>query len=137
MKARTAIASLALIFAMGSSVSLSYRLEGMREESTLEESAWITSPRMAKYVSLGYTGLAADMYWTRAVQYFGGKHRARSRQYQLLEPLLNLATELDPQLTVAYYFGSFFLSQKPPEGAGDPDAAVRLVERGIQNNPDE
>jgi tetratricopeptide (TPR) repeat protein len=71
------------------------------------------------------------------VQYFGGKHHARSHQYQLLEPLLNLTTELDPQLLIAYYFGSFFLAQKPPEGAGDPDAAVRLVERGIKANPDE
>lgn len=137
MKFRTAAASCVLILAMAASVLLSYRLEGMRQESTLEETAWVTSPRMAKYISLGYTGLAADIYWTRAVQYFGGKHRARSKQYQLLGPLLDLATSLDPQLTVAYYFGSFFLSQKPPEGAGDPDAAVRLVERGIANNPDE
>jgi tetratricopeptide (TPR) repeat protein len=88
-------------------------------------------------MSIGYTGLAADIYWTRSVQYFGGKHHARSRQYQLLEPLLTLTTELDPQLLIAYYFGSFFLAQKPPEGAGDPDAAVRLVERGIKANPDQ
>ena len=25
-------------------------------------------------MSLGYDGLLADIYWTRAVQYFGGKH---------------------------------------------------------------
>jgi tetratricopeptide (TPR) repeat protein len=58
-------------------------------------------------------------------------------QYKLLPALLNLTTELDPHLLIAYYFGSFFLAQQPPEGAGDPDAAVRLVERGIQRNPDE
>jgi tetratricopeptide (TPR) repeat protein len=91
---------------------------------------------MARFMSLGYTGLAADIYWTRAVQYFGDKHQVRSQQYNLLEPLLNLTTSLDPQLSVAYEFGSFFLAQKPPEGAGDPDAAVALVERGIKANPD-
>jgi hypothetical protein len=98
---------------------------------------WIASPKAARYSSLGYTGLAADIYWTRAVQYFGGKHRQRSQQYKLLKPLLNLSTDLDPQLTIAYYFGSFFLAQAPPEGAGDPDAAAELVEKGIRNNPDE
>lgn len=136
MKTRTFIVTAILLLAMVASFHLSYRLERMRGEATLESSALITSPKMARYLSLGYTGLAADIYWTRAVQYFGGKHHARSRQYQLLKPLLDLTTSLDPQLMIAYEFGSFFLAQKPPEGAGDPDAAVRLVKRGIENNPD-
>jgi tetratricopeptide (TPR) repeat protein len=137
MKRVTAIVCVVLALAASASGYLSYRLEQMRGEATLEETALIATPKMARYASLGHTGLAADIYWTRAVQYFGGKHRARSRRYQLLEPLLNLTTDLDPQLLIAYYFGAFFLSQKPPEGAGDPDAAVRLVERGIKANPDE
>jgi uncharacterized protein HemY len=29
-----------------------------------------------------------------------------------------------------------FLAQKPPEGAGDPQAAARLVEKGIRENPE-
>jgi len=137
MRARTIIVTSMLLIAMAASFYLSYRLEAARGEATLESSALITSPKTARYLSLGYTGLAADIYWTRAVQYFGGKHHARSKQYQLLEPLLNLTTSLDPQLMIAYEFGSFFLAQKPPEGAGDPDAAVRLVKRGIESNPDE
>jgi tetratricopeptide (TPR) repeat protein len=126
-----------LVITLMGSVLLSYRLEHARKEATLEEVMWITSPRMGRYLSLGYSGLAADIYWTRAVQYFGNKHQQRSMQYKLLPPLLHLTTDLDPQLLIAYYFGSFFLAQQPPEGAGDPDAAVRLVERGIQQNPDE
>lgn len=137
MRMRSKIAAAVLIVAMASSVFLSYQLEQKRKEATLEEVMWITSPRMARYLSLGYTGLAADIYWTRAVQYFGNKHQQHSMQYKLLPPLLNLTTELDPQLMIAYYFGSFFLSQQPPEGAGDPDAAVRLVEKGIQKNPEQ
>src|SRR5262249_42093597 len=42
---------------------------------------------------------------------------------------------LDPHLIVAYETGSIFLSQKPPEGAGQPDKAVALVEKGIRENP--
>lgn len=136
MKARAVFAGV-LAVSLAVSVALSYRIAAHEGEGTLEETLWIVSPRAARYSSLGYTGLAADIYWTRAVQYFGGKHRQRSQQYELLKPLLNLSTDLDPQLTIAYYFGSFFLAQAPPEGAGDPDAAADLVEKGIRNNPDE
>lgn len=70
------------------------------------------------------------------MQYFGRKHHEYSMEYKLLYPFLNITTDLDPHLTVAYEFGSIFLAQKPPEGAGMPDAAVQLVEKGIQNNPE-
>ena len=86
-------------------------------------------------MSLGYSGLLADIYWTRVVQYFGSKHRANAKQYLILEPLLEMTTTLDPKLLPAYQFGSVFLAQKPPEGAGNPVAATRLVEKGIRENP--
>jgi tetratricopeptide (TPR) repeat protein len=88
-----------------------------------------------KRLSLGYNGLLADIYWTRVVQYFGGKHHEKSMEYKLLAPLLDITTTLDPQLQAAYEFGAIFLSQNPPQGAGDPDAAVALVQRGIRQNP--
>jgi hypothetical protein len=132
----TTCASILLVVSLLGAAIVARRLEMLRAGSTLQEVLFITSPRMARYLSLGYTGLAADIYWTRAVQYFGDKHQIKSQQYNLLKPLLDLTTTLDPQLGVAYEFGSFFLAQKPPEGAGDPDAAVALVERGIQANPD-
>jgi len=52
-------------------------------------------------------------------------------------PLLEITTTLDPHLIVAYEFGSIFVAQQPPEGAGQPDTAVALVERGIRQNPGE
>ena len=78
----------------------------------------------------------ADLYWTRVVQYFGGKHYQRAEQYKLLAPLLDITTTLDPHLLVAYEFGSIFLAQQPPEGAGDPAAAAALVQKGIRENPE-
>ena len=110
-------------------------LDSLRAGATAEEALYVASPKILRRMSLGYTGLFADIYWTRAVQYFGGHHHVGSRQYKLLEPLLDIATTLDPHLLVAYEFGATFLAQKPPEGAGDPDAAVRLVERGVRENP--
>ena len=112
-------------------------VDQVRGEATLREVLYIPSASTIKHLSLGYDGLMADLYWTRAVQYFGGKHHAGSKQYQLLKPLLQITTTLDPHLTAAYEFGSVFLSQQPPEGAGDPKAAAELVEYGIKHNPDQ
>jgi len=83
------------------------------------------------------SGLLADIYWTRAVQYFGGKRSGpkRTEDYRLLYPLLQITSELDPQLT--WHTSSEPISgTNPPEGAGRPDQAIALVEHGIQNNPD-
>jgi len=77
----------------------------------------------------------ADIYWTRAVQYFGSRHMGHSGHYEILYPLLDITTDLDPQLIVAYETGSIFLSQRVPEGAGQPEKAVALVEKGIRANP--
>lgn len=113
-----------------------HRLDTLRPQATLHEVLYIHSAKSVRYLSLGYTGLAASIYWTRAVQYFGSKHLENAQRYDLLKPLLTMATDLDPQLQIAYEFGSVFLAQRPPEGAGQPEEAVALVERGIQRNPD-
>jgi tetratricopeptide (TPR) repeat protein len=126
-----------LLFSLASSIFLLRRLDQVRTTATLDEVLYLNSPKWVKRLSLGYSGLLADIYWTRAVQYFGGKHvRAAAKDYRLLYPLLEITTELDPKLIVAYQFGANFLGPKPPEGAGQPDQAVALVEHGIRNNPD-
>jgi tetratricopeptide (TPR) repeat protein len=132
----TTAATLVLVGCLGGAASFVHRLDRVRSDATLQETLYIPSPTVLKRMSLGYTGLLADIYWTRAVQYFGGHHHEGAMEYKLLAPLLDVTTTLDPNLVVAYEFGAVFLAQKPPEGAGDPDAAVRLVERGIKGNPD-
>src|SRR5262249_54766906 len=101
-----------------------------------DEVLFLSSPKWIKRLSLGYEGLLADVYWTRAVQYFGIKHVVAARDYSLLYPLLEITTTLDPKLVVAYEFGANFLAPTPPEGAGQPDQGIALLEYGIRNNPD-
>jgi hypothetical protein len=107
------------------------KLQLERDELTLR------SPAVMKRLSLEYAPLLGAIYWTRAVQYFGGKHQEHDSNLDQLWPLLDIATTLDPNLTIAYHFGATFLSDAPPRGAGQPDQAVALLERGIQANPDE
>ncbi len=127
--------SLLLALCFSGSVLALRRVDEVRSGATLEEVLYVPSPKMVKRMSLGYTGLAADIYWTRAVQYFGRKHHEKARDYALLPPLLDITTTLDPHLVVAYTNGAMFLTQKPPEGAGMPDKAVELLQRGIRENP--
>jgi len=122
---------------MAGAMLLLRQVDRVRSGATLEYVLYVSSPKLLKRISLGYDGLLANVYWTRAVQYFGGKHQTRETRYQLLWPLLNIATQLDPHLIPAYAFGGTFLSLKPPLGPGAPDKAIELVEYGIRNNPND
>jgi tetratricopeptide (TPR) repeat protein len=95
----------------------------------------LTSGKLLKNLSLGYDSLLADIYWTRTVQYNGGNLENGGKDFSLLEPLLNVTTDLDPHLEVAYQFGAIFLSEKIPAGAGRPDEALTLLRKGIAANP--
>src|SRR5215475_11334627 len=128
----TIIASVLLIALFAGSVFSRHRVDELRgKEATLEEVLYLPSGKVLKRLSLGYSGLLANIYWTRAVQYFGARHIKHSQRYDLLYPLLDITTDLDPNLIVAYENGAVFLSQKTPEGAGQPDKAVTFVEKGI------
>lgn len=132
----TIIAGTVLLICLALSIVTLRKIDGLRSGATLQEVLYIPSANTVKRMSLGYDGLLADIYWTRAVQYFGGHHHVGAKEYLLLKPLLEITTTLDRHLIPAYEFGSIFLAQQPPEGAGDPQAAVDLVKQGIEANPD-
>jgi hypothetical protein len=94
------------------------------------------SGKLVKAISLEYTPLVADFYWTRVVQYYGDKRARHDANFELLWPLLDVTTTLDPNLLVAYRFGSTFLSEPSPRGAGHPELGIALLERGIKANPE-
>jgi tetratricopeptide (TPR) repeat protein len=112
-------------------------VDRVRSGATLNEFLYISSPKLVKRLSLGYEGLLADIYWTRAVQYYGSTHHAGGGRYELLRPLLDITTQLDPHIIPAYLYGATFLTAKPPHGAGTPEKAIELMEHGIRNNPDD
>lgn len=133
----TVTATLLLIIALAGSTVLLRQVDRVRQGATLQDVLYISSPQALKRLSLGYSGLMADIYWTRAVQYFGGHHHEGASNYALLGPLLEITTTLDPKLMVAYEYGSNFLAAGYPLGAGQPKEAAELVQHGIKNNPDE
>ena len=99
---------------------------------------YVRSPEAMKRLALSYQSLLADIYWIRAVQHYGGTRLANdpAAKYDLLYPLLDLTTSLDPHFNVAYLFGALFLAGPPPGGPGRPDLAIALLEKGLAAQPD-
>lgn len=115
-----------------------------------EDSLYLTSGTAVRRLTMGYHALAADLYWIRAIQYYGGiKLRltgpnrdaaaapaTEGNAYPFLYPMLDLTTTLDPRFNIAYRFGSVFLADPYPGGAGRPDLAIALIEKGLRERPD-
>jgi tetratricopeptide (TPR) repeat protein len=140
---RTRDALLAVVVAAGlaSSFFLSRRLDARRpaEDPFASYEEQYVKPETARRLSLGFNGLVADWYWLRSLQYVGRKVDAYPGDFTLddmrplgiksLGALLDEATTLDPQFMAAYEFGAVVLPSI------DRDAAIRLVRKGIRENP--
>lgn len=111
--------------------------ETFGEYRSTEEILYVENGDLLKKVLLGYESLAADIYWLRTVQYFGGKRLYDpEKRFDLLEPLLEITTDLDPHLKIAYRYGAIFLSEPWPRGAGLPIKGIALADKGIAHNPE-
>lgn len=99
---------------------------------------YVRSPPLVTRAALSYRSVVADLYWIRAIQHYGGTKLStdRNKQYDLLFPLLDLTTSLDPHFNVAYRFGAIFLAEPAPAGPGRPDQAIALLQKGLQAQPE-
>jgi hypothetical protein len=97
----------------------------------------VRSPQTIRRIALTFDSIAADVYWIRAIQYYGATKLSTDprKTFANLYPLLDLTTSLDPHFSAAYRFGAIFLSEPFPDGAGRTDLAVALLEKGLQFDP--
>ncbi len=137
-KGSVIVAAVAIPVMFAAMIPLSERIEArIADLDPGKDVLNVASPKLIRQMSLGYHGLMANIYWTRVVQYYGGKRRDEDANLPLLEPLLDITVTLDPHLLIAYKFGAMFLAEPPPKGAGRPDAAVKLIRRAIDANPED
>lgn len=107
-----------------------------RTDPDTQKLLYVRSPEAIKRIALGFDALAADVYWIRAIQHYGGSRLSRgARRYELLYPLLDITTSLDPYFNIAYRFGAIFLSEPYPGGPGRPDQAIALLRKGLAAQP--
>src|SRR6266511_1966660 len=101
-----------------------------------EEALYLQSGKHVKMIAPGFEGIAADVYWVRTVQYFGGRRSfSADKNFALLYPLIDITTTLDPRLEIAYRYGAIFLSEPPPVGAGRPRAGGPGAPRFLVASP--
>jgi hypothetical protein len=99
---------------------------------------YLRSASVVKRAVLDYDGIAADVYWIRALQHFGQERLSppeHRRTYAMLYPLLDLTTTLDPSFSIAYRFGAIFLGEPYPGGPGRPDLSIALLRKGLAVQP--
>jgi len=130
-----------LMFALGS-VGVAAGVLHARESSyslpqVTERLLYLKSAKAADRLALSFDSVVADIYWIRTIQHYGRdyKNRKQTNRFELLYPLLDLTTTLDPHFLIAYRFGAHFLSARPPEGPGRPDQAIALLEKGLAATP--
>lgn len=81
-----------------------------------------------RVLALGFDRLLADLFWLRTVYYIGDE-RSDAAGYPDLERLGQLVTDIDPEFRTVYVVMSSALTGL----RGDPDAAIRLLEKGVKH----
>jgi tetratricopeptide (TPR) repeat protein len=110
-----------------------------KSDPQLEEEKLYLTGQTLQRLSLGFNGLVADWYWMRALQYVGTKvlnipehlqlDNLGQLDLQLLAPLLDTATTLDPQFMEPYQYAAIVLPEV------DMQEAIRITKKGIVANP--
>ena len=128
----------ALVVLLVSATGTQVVLEGKLQRPALVPGVqWVQSPGLMRRLAVGFNALWADIYWIRAVQYYGDTKLSvdEKKNYDQLYPLLDITTSLDPHFNIAFRFGSILLSEGYPNGPGQADQAITLLEKGIRESP--
>lgn len=140
---KTLISVFVIAFGFAAIFGVGNHLEKIRPElpeGYADEDLSLQGARLKGY-ALGFEGLIADWYWMKSLQYVGDKilknpnakvsiDDLNALNPRLLYPYLDNATTLDPHFLAAYSYGAVVLP------AIDKELAIKLAEKGIENNPD-
>jgi hypothetical protein len=116
-------------------------------------SLYLRSGTALRRLTGAYHVLFADIYWIRAIQYYGSTKQQldaivrttfvpepppslAADAFPALYPLLDITTTLDPRFNIAFRFGAIYLAEPYPRGADHPDLAIALLEKGLRERPD-
>lgn len=108
-------------------------LERIRQDGrSSAQVLYLPSGKYLKLVSLGFPELMADIIYLWSIQYYSDYER--EDRYRFLEHIYaNVIGELDPRYIDPYLIGSLIMTVE----AKDPEMALRLLDRGMESNPDE
>lgn len=127
---RAAAAALLIVGSLAAQAGVQRSFETAWPDRNLEQFLYLPSGRHTKALTLGFSNLAADVLWVRAVAYFGG-HLLTDGEYPWLYSILVQVTTLDPPFRYPYLFGGMALALKTETGA----ESIAMLARGMTNYP--
>jgi tetratricopeptide (TPR) repeat protein len=93
---------------------------------------YLPSGKLLKAWSMGHDETFADLIYLWSIQFYG-QYRGVQRYDRLLQIYDRVITELDPRFRDAYLLGSLILAME----ARRPEDALRLLDKGIRENPED
>lgn len=107
-------------------------LRGIEPPRGERELLYLPNGKYLRLASLGHQSLMADLVYLWAIQHYSSYERGE--RYRYVEHVFrNVIPDLDPRYLDAYAIGSLVLSVE----TRDVEAALRVLDRGIAENPDE
>ncbi len=102
------------------------------DRSDVHPLLYLPSGRYLKVAALGFDGILADAIYLWSIQYYGNYQIAD--RYRYLEKIYDqVISELDPHYLDPYLIGSLIMTAE----ARQPEMALRLLDKGIEKNPDQ
>jgi hypothetical protein len=92
---------------------------------------YLPDARLLRPLALGWSDVLADVIWFRTISYFG-EHYQSDHVYPWLARMCDVVTDLDPRAEYVYRFCGLML----PWEAGEVDAGIHLLEKGIEVFPE-
>jgi tetratricopeptide (TPR) repeat protein len=92
---------------------------------------YIPSGQFLKRATFGFSSLAADLVYLWAIQYYSDYDIPDRFEY--LDHIFSIIAELDPKYLDPYEVGGLIAVYE----AHDLDLAFRIIDKGIENNPEE
>jgi len=97
------------------------------------QKTFVTLPpgKTLKILSFGFHNLTADMLYIWSIQFYSNYNLTNS--YLYLEDIYNAITDLSPRYKEPYLVGSWIMAIE----AKQPEMAIRLLQKGKKNMPDD
>jgi tetratricopeptide (TPR) repeat protein len=95
------------------------------------EALYLPNGKGLQFLSFGYRNALAHTLWFNTISYFG-KHYQGDRNYQWLNHMCNLVTDLNPEMLHVYDFCSVMLAWE----ANFPDESIKILDKAILVYPD-
>lgn len=130
---KKAVFTVLLIIVIFVAMSSQHKLiKDVKENDLYRDSLYIPSPQYVKVMAIGYDMIFSDVLWLRSIQAYGGRSKTFEEELPILENYFNVVTELDPHFINVYIFANMVLGEE----AKDYEGALKLLDKGIKNNPD-